>query len=284
MPKFSIEALQRSVYPHFHSKDPMVILGSTFGEDVALTKIGGDLLASHLDPIEGAVADIGWLAVHVASNDIATCGARPRWLQLLVMVPNEQDETVLAKIMADASQAADEVGATIIGGHTEYSTNLKRPLVAVTALGPMEGKKPVLTSGTQPGDHIIVTKGIPLEGTAILAGDFSREARHRGLDKDDLKEAKNLIQYISVVPEALALAKVGASAMHDVTDGGLLETLREMAVLSKVQITVEFEKIPMPDVCRRFAKAFDFDPLRMISSGTLLAAVPRKALEAAVAA
>jgi len=284
VPKFSFDALQRSVYTHFQSEDQSIVLGSAFGEDVALTQVGGDLLASHLDPIEGAVAEIGWLAVHVACNDIATCGAKPRWLQLLVMVPGAADEPVLAQIMADAARAAEEVGATIIGGHTEYSANLKRPLVAVTAFGPLEGKDPVLTHGAQPGDHILVTKGIPLEGTVILAGDFAGEARRRGLGEDDLKQAKNLIRHISVVPEALALAEVGVSAMHDVTDGGLLETLREMAVLSKVQIRVDYEKIPMPDICCRFARAFEFDPLRMISSGTLMAAVPRKALASAAAA
>lgn len=284
MSKFSLDVLQRCVYPCFQSTDADVVLGSTFGEDVALTQVGGDLLASHLDPIEGAVEDIGWLAVHVACNDIATCGARPRWIQLLVLVPGEADESVLAKITTDAAKAAQKVGATVIGGHTEYSANLRRPLVAVAAFGPLEGKMPVLTRGAQPGDHLFVTKGIPLEGTAILAGDFAEEARRLGLTADDLAEARSLLKQISVVPEALILAEHGASAMHDVTDGGLLETLREMAALSEVQIEVDYEKIPMPAVSLRFAETFDFDLLQMISSGTLLAAVPQEVLEKAGAA
>ena len=284
MPKFSLGALQRCIYPHFQSSNKDVLLGSKFGEDVALTQVGGDVLASHLDPIEGAVAEIGWLAVHVACNDIATCGAQPRWLQLLVMVPDAADEALLEQIMNDAARAAEEVGAVIIGGHTEYTHNLRRPLVAVTAFGPLEGKHPVLTSGAKPGDHILVTKGIPLEGTAILAGDFADEARSRGLNDADLDAARSLMRKISVVSEALILADAGASSMHDVTDGGLLETLREIAVLSEVGLDIKYEKIPIPVVCARFAQAFEFDPLQMISSGTLVAAVPSERVAQAGAA
>jgi len=281
MPKFSLDVLQNCVFPHIQSTDVDVVLGSAFGEDVALTRVGVDLLASHVDPILGAVNDIGWLAVHVACNDIATCGARPRWIQLLVLVPEKDAELSLARIMKDVARATSEVEVTIVGGHTEYSNNLLRPLVAVTAFGPLEGQKPVLTSGARAGDHILLTKGIPLEGTAILAEDFSTSARQLGLTEKDLEEAKALINQVSVVPEALILAAAGASALHDVTDGGLLETLREMALLSNVAIEIDVAKVPMPAVGCRFAEAFQFDPLQMISSGTLVAAIPETKLSIA---
>jgi len=284
MSKFTLEVLQQYVYPHFQVSDADVFLGSSFGEDVALTRMGGSLLASHMDPIVGAVNHIGWLAVHVACNDIATCGAAPRWLQLLVLVPGKEDVVLMARIISDAARAARETGATIVGGHTGYSAALSRPLVAVTALAPLEGKEPVLTRGGKYGDRILVTKGIPLEGTAILADDFAGTARRLGLTEEDLAEAKVLLSQVSVIPEALILAETGASAMHDVTRGGLLETLLEMAALSKVCFQVDFEKIHVPAVGVRFAEAFGFDPLRMISSGTLAAAVPPDKVKAATAA
>jgi hydrogenase expression/formation protein HypE len=151
-------------------------------------------------------------------------------------------------------------------------------LVAVTAFAPLNGKEPVLTRGAQPGDHILVTKGIPLEGTAILANDFAGAARELGLTQGDFEEAKALMRLVSVIPEAVILGEAGASAMHDVTRGGLLETLLEMASLSEVGIRIDQEKIPMPAVGVRFAEAFGFDPLRMISSGTLVAAVSQQKL------
>ena len=276
MSKFSLDVLQRCVFPFTTSDDPDVILGATFGEDVALTRVGGDILASHLDPIVGAIGNIGWLAVHVACNDIATTGIPPRWILPLVLVPSQDDEDLLQRIMRDASRAANEIGVSIIGGHTGYSVNLARPLVAVTALGAAEGRRPLLTRGAGVGDQVLVTKGIAIEGTAILAQDFVDVARKLGLGENDLVEARGLMAQVSVVKEAVAIAAQGATAMHDVTRGGLLETLLEIASLSGVAIEVDAALLPISPVVSRFAKAFQFDPLWMISSGTLAATVPAR--------
>jgi hydrogenase expression/formation protein HypE len=191
-----------------------------------------------MDPIVGAIGNIGWLAVHVACNDIAASGAPPRWILVLVLVPRPEDEDLLEQIMRDANRAAGEIGASIIGGHTGYSPGVFRPLVAVTALGTKSGRKPVRTSGAQVGDHVLVIKGIGLEGTAILAQDFADVARELGLGEKELDEARSLMTGVSVVKEALVLASQGVTAMHEVTRGGLLETLLEIAHLSGVGIQV----------------------------------------------
>jgi len=274
MSKFSVNVLNKRVFPFAQTQDPDVILGASFGEDVALTRVGDDILVSHTDPIIGAISQIGWLAVHVACNDVATAGVPPRWVLLLVIVPGMEDEDLLEEIMRDAGRASREIGVSIIGGHTGYSANLSRPLVAVTALGTASGRRVVRTRGAQAGDHVLVTKGVGLEGTSILAQDFPDVAQRLGLGDQDLSEARGLMKEVSVVPEAVALAAQGATAMHDVTRGGLLETLLEMAALSGVGIEIDDESIPVPAVVSRFAGAFEFNPLKMISSGTLAAAVP----------
>jgi len=110
MSKFSLDVLEKRVFPFTVTKDPDVILGAVFGEDVALTRVGGDILVSHVDPILGAISNIGWLAVHVACNDIATSGAHPRWILLLVLVPALEDEDLLEQIMRDADRAAKQSG------------------------------------------------------------------------------------------------------------------------------------------------------------------------------
>jgi hydrogenase expression/formation protein HypE len=272
--KFSLDVLQRRVFPFARATDPDIILGAAFGEDVALTRVGSDILVSHVDPIVGAIGEIGWLAVHVACNDIAAAGVAPRWLLLLVLVPRLEDEELLGQIMHDASRAAQEVGASIIGGHTGYSAGLSRPLVAITALGTASGCKPVRTGGARVGDHVLVTKGIALEGTAILAQDFADVARGLGLREKELEEGSRVMSKVSVLPEALVLAENGVTAMHDVTRGGILETLLEIAHLSAAGIEVAFSRLPIPPIVFRFARAFRFDPLKMISSGTLAATVP----------
>jgi hydrogenase expression/formation protein HypE len=130
------------------------------------------------------------------------------------------------------------------------------------------------TGGAHAGDHVLVTKGVGLEGTGILAQDFADVARGLGLGEGDLAEARGLMAQVSVVPEALALAAAGVTAIHDVTRGGLVETLLEIAYLSGVGIQVDGARLPVPPVVSRFAQAFQFDPLRMISSGTLAVTVP----------
>jgi hydrogenase expression/formation protein HypE len=274
MSKFSLDVLDRCVFPFVKTEDTDVLLGAAFGEDVALTRIGGDVLVSHVDPIVGAIGNIGWLAVHVACNDIATTGVPPRWILLLVLVPTLRDENLLKQIMQDADRAAKEVRASIIGGHTGYSSGLSRPLVAVTALGTASGRRLVRTAGAQIGDHVLITKGIALEGTAVLAQDFRDTAENLGLSHRDLDKAKALTGHVSVIPEALVLAEHGATSMHDVTRGGLLETLLEISLLSSVGIELDASLVPIPSVVARFAEAFQFDPFRMISSGTLAATVP----------
>jgi hydrogenase expression/formation protein HypE len=281
MSKFSLDVLNQRVYPFLEAHDPDVILGAVFGEDVALTRVGDDILVSHLDPIVGAVKNIGWLAVHVACNDVATSGSPPRWILLLVLVPHKEDERLLEEIMRDVSRAAGETRVSIIGGHTGYSSNLSRPLVAVTALGTMPGREPICTKGAHVGDHIFVTKGVALEGTAILAYDFADVARRLGLSKQDLNEARQFMNEVSVIPEALILAEQGATAMHDVTRGGLLETLLEIAQRSEVGLQVDASRIPIHPVVSHFAEAFQFEPLKMISSGTLVATIPPEQVEAA---
>jgi hydrogenase expression/formation protein HypE len=180
--------------------------------------------------------------------------------------------------MRDVAKAAEETGTSIIGGHTGYSSALSRPLVAVTALGTMQARQPVLTKGAKPGDHILMTKGIALEGTSILAYDFSHTALDLGLTEMDIDKAKKLMNQVSVIPEALVFGKYGASAMHDVTRGGLLETMIEIASLADVGLEVDYNRILQPKIAARFAEAFDFDPLKMISSGTLVASVPEDKL------
>ncbi len=279
MSKFSLNVLEQSVFPFFKNNDPDVLLPPEFGEDIALTRISDGVLVSHIDPIVGAVKEIGWLAVHVACNDIATSGTRPRWLLLLVLVPDQGDVALLEEIMRDAGRAADEIGASIIGGHTGYTSNLTRPLVAVTALGTINSGEPVCTRGARVGDHVFLTKGIGLEGTAILANDFEKTALDLGVTRKDLEAAGLLIRGVSIIPEALAFSENGATSMHDVTRGGLLETLLEVAKLSGTCIQVDTDKILTPEIVVRFSKAFDFDPLKMISSGTLVATVPQESLD-----
>jgi hydrogenase expression/formation protein HypE len=276
MSKFPFEVLQECVYPYTKAKhqDTSVIMGSTFGEDVALTEVGGDILLSHVDPIVGAISGIGWLAMHVACNDIACSGIRPRWAQILLLVPSKEDHPLVKEIMSDAAQAAEEIGVTIVGGHTGYSSGISRPVVAVTAMAPAMNRRIVKTGGAEPGDDVIITGGAGIEGTSILATDFREEGKFLGLTDEEIKEAALLAKEVSVVKEAMILAENGATSMHDVTRGGIMETTMEIARLSGVSLAIDAELVPSHPIVERFAQAFSFDPLKMISSGSLVCTMP----------
>lgn len=276
MSKFPFEILQECVYPYTKAKhqDPSVIMGSTFGEDVALTEVGGDILLSHVDPIVGAISGIGWLAMHVACNDIACSGIRPRWAQILLLVPSKEDHQLVKEIMSDAAKAAEEIGVTIVGGHTGYSSGISRPVVAVTAMAPAMNRRIVKTGGAEPGDDVIITGGAGIEGTSILATDFREEGKFLGLTDEEIREAALLAKEVSVVKEAMILADNGATAMHDVTRGGIMETTMEIARLSGVSLVIEADLVPIHPIVERFAQTFSFDPLKMISSGSLVCTMP----------
>jgi hydrogenase expression/formation protein HypE len=176
--------------------------------------------------------------------------------------------------MSDAAQAAEEIGVTIVGGHTGYSSGISRPVVAVTAMAPAMNRRIVKTGGAEPGDDVIITGGAGIEGTSILATDFREEGKFLGLTDEEIKEAALLAKEVSVVKEAMILAENGATAMHDVTRGGIMETTMEIARLSGASLTIDADLVPSRIIVERFAQAFSFDPLKMISSGSLVCTMP----------
>ncbi len=285
MGKISDELMKKYVYGRLGKKRYDVLIHSKAGIDVSITSINGEIiLVSHLDPIVGAVDKIGWLAVNVACNDIATSGIKPFWIMSLILLPEKWEEKMLDKITSDIDKAASDIGVSVIGGHTGYAPGLNKPLVSITALGVGKEQEIVLNSMAKPGDKVIVTKGVALEGTAILASDFKDILLKKGVSSELIENALNYFNEISVVKEAVSLAEAGlVNAMHDVTRGGVAEALLEMASASEVIIESYEEKMPVRKETSAFAKKLNFDPLWMISSGTLLISVSKENEKKAIA-
>jgi hydrogenase maturation factor len=246
-----------------------VIVGPRRGVDVAITRLEDKMfLISHVDPIVGALKRTGWLAVHVACNDVVTSGVKPAWILPLILLPEQWKEKMLDTITKDIVIAAREVGVSIIGGHTGYAHGILRPLVAITALGISNGEY-ITAAGVEDGDAIIITKGAGIEGTAIIAEDFEDILREKQISQRIIREATGYINDISIIPEALIMRR-HANAMHDATRGGVMEALLEMADASKVDIEVYSNKIPIRKETKIFSEKLDFDPLWMLSSGSLI--------------
>ncbi|WP_135828852.1 AIR synthase family protein [Halorussus halobius] len=255
--------------------DDDVLMGPEYGEDAAAMRVGDQLLVASSDPLSLARERLGTLAVHVACNDVAASGADPRWLTNVVFLPDDDPETrdVLTRQM---DEAAESLGVAIVGGHSEYTPALDRPMVSLTAMGLADEYVP--TGGAEPGDRVLLTKGAGIEGTAILATDFRAEVE---LPTELFDRAESFFEEISVVPDATAVREY-ATAMHDPTEGGLVNGLVEVAVASGVRLDVDQSAIPVRDETAALCDAMGVDPLRIFGSGALVATVPKSVADEAL--
>ncbi len=265
------DKLEKMVFRKLSSRRREVLLRPRIGEDCAAVDLGGDICVLSSDPITGTSSEVGRLAVHVTCNDIAANGAEPVALMLTVLVPVNTDESDLESLMEQANSAASQLGVEIVGGHTEVTSAVTRMTVVSTGLGRTIRSRLVTSSGAKAGDDIVLTKWAGLEGTVIMAHDRGEELK-KEFGEEAVERAKSLMDHISVVKEGIIACRFGASAMHDVTEGGVLGALWEMAEASGKGFEVQKELIPVLEETEKFARYFGIDPLKLISSGCMLIA------------
>ncbi len=256
--------------------DPRVILGPGLGHDAAVIDFGDRYLVTKCDPITFATAEIGWYAVHVNANDVACLGATPRWFIATLLLPQgKTDRALVEDIFRQIHTGCAEVGASLVGGHTEITHDLHRPIVIGAMFGEVLPEKLVRSDGARPGDRLLLTKGIAVEGTAILAREVGTRLRDT-LPTALLTRAARFLHApgISVVREAALLTATGAvHAMHDPTEGGVATGLREMLETADVGAVIEEDALPIYPETRAICAALGLNPLGLIASGALLAAV-----------
>jgi hydrogenase maturation factor len=258
------------VFKHLGVKRKEVVLGPSAGFDGAVIDIGVRSLIVSMDPITGAVERIGWLAVNVNANDIATFGVEPTLFASCILLSEEGDRTTLETICAQMDKAAKDLGIAIIGGHCEVTPGLTNPIVIGCAMG-ITGKGNYVTAGgAKPGDKLILTKSVGIEGTAILATEREEQLK-KALKSATLQRAKKFYNRISVVKDAIKAIKAdGVHAMHDPTEGGVSGGIHEMAEASNVGFQVYEERILILPETQKICEYFKVDPLQLISSGALL--------------
>lgn len=271
--KLPPELLEALVVDRTGASDPRVLQGPAYGEDTAAIQLEESVLVVNSDPLSLAVERLGTLGVTVAANDVAASGGSPEWLTTVLFLPDE-DEAVLDELTRQLDEQARTLDVAIVGGHTEYTPALERPMLVATCVGLADRYIP--TGGARPGDRIVLTKGAAIEATAILATDFRDSL---SLPESVFESAETFFEDISVVADA-AVVSAYASAMHDPTEGGLIDGLLEMAVASGVCLDVEADAIPIRTETEALCRAAGVDPLRTFGSGALLATVPSEATTA----
>jgi len=266
--------------------DPRVIVGPGIGLDAAVIDMGDRLLVAKSDPVTFATDSIGWYAVQVNANDIATTGAAPRWFLATELLPAScADEALAQEILNQIHRACVDIGASLVGGHTEITFGLDRPIVVGTMLGEVTRERLVTPSGVRPGDALLLTKGIAIEGTALIAREKTSELTQFG--DEFLERCRNFLVEpgISVVRDAAIAVSAGrVHAMHDPTEGGLATGLHEMAQAAGIGMMVEAEAVPVYPETLALCRATGLDPWGLIASGALLLAVDASDVEGIVRA
>ncbi|MDP7587413.1 MAG: hypothetical protein FI737_11920 [SAR202 cluster bacterium] len=254
--------------------DPRVLLGPGVGEDAAVLDLGGEtLLLVKSDPITFATDRIGWYSVQVNANDIACTGGVPLWFLATLLVPERFTEDQAEELFTQVLDACDSIGVALVGGHSEVTYGIDRPIVSGTMLGEVARDSLIRTGGAQEGDSIVITKGIAIEGTALLALERTDDLRMAGVSDDTIALSVDLLHStgISVIEDAqIACTTAQVHSMHDVTEGGLITGLREVAAASGLGLAIEGGSVPVLPTTLEVCQALGLDPLGLLASGALI--------------
>lgn len=267
--KIDSELLKKIVFDKITYRRPEVKTRPGIGEDCAVVDFGQCDCVMSTDPITAAVNEIGRLAIHITCNDIASNGVRPVGIMLAAMLPPGTTEEDIALMMEQAGKTAAKVQVEIIGGHTEITAAVNKPVIVSTAIGISRDSEKNSHKNMKPGDAILLTKRAGIEGAGVIANDNEEELKGV-LTDEELKIAKGFLNEVSVVEEGVAAGSVGTCGMHDVTEGGVLGAIWEMCTVEGKGAVVYKDRIPVDPVTEKIAKFYDIDWLRLISSGCML--------------
>jgi len=270
--KLPVELLDRLIRQYTTSIHGVVV-GASIGEDAAAIDLGERYLLAKTDPITFVAEDIGTYAIFINSNDIATMGGRPLWFLATILLPEKGTTPELVeKIFRQLSSACGRIEVAFCGGHTEITVGIDRPIVIGTMLGEVEKNRLITTSGAKPGDDILLSKAIAIEGTSIMAREKSGELTDI-FGEEFVRSCRKLADDpgISILEEArIAVRSGGIHSMHDPTEGGLANALHEVAAAAEAGLVVEKDRIPIREECRVLCDHYGLDPLGLIASGSLL--------------
>ena len=265
--------------------DERVLIGPGTGRDAAAIRFGDSALVVKTDPITFPTDRSALHLVHINANDIACQGAVPKWLLVTALLPHGSTSAQSAAAMfAEVNAAAGQVGVSVVGGHTEITIGLDRPILVGTMLGEVAVNRLIDPRDAVPGDRLLMTKTAGIEGTVILADELRSLLLSRNIPSETIDAAVAMIEDpgISVIAEARALCAADAvHALHDPTEGGIATAVRELALASGCGVVISRDAIPVAHETSEIAAALNVDPLGMLASGSLLAAVPKSALQAA---
>jgi len=254
-------------------EDPRVLVRPGIGRDAAALIFGDQVVVAKSDPITFATDRIGWYAVNINANDVACLGATPRFFLATLLLPEgSATEELVEAIFRDIAASCEALDVTLCGGHTEVTYGLDRPIVVGHMLGEVPRDRLVANARSRAGDDVLLTKGIAIEGTALVAREKAAELRG-AVDAAVLDRARGFLDDpgLSVLPDATAVCRAALPhALHDPTEGGLATGLHELADAAGLGIEVDAEALTIFPETQALCRHYGLDPLGLIASGALL--------------
>lgn len=269
--KLTNNDLKELVFNKIKEKRSEVVVRPGIGEDCAVIDFADTFCVASTDPITASSKDIGALSVHVSCNDVASSGAEPLAMLVTLLIPPHAEKADMEEIMRDITDAADSLNVDIVGGHTEVTDAVNRVIVSATVFGKAKKDRVVKSSGAKVGDALVMTKYAATEGTVIIANDYEHRLK-AFLSEDEIAEAKAQKESFSVVKEGMIAAAFGVSAMHDITEGGVIGAVHEICAASSCGAVIDLDQVPILPVTQKICAALKLDPYRLISSGSMLMA------------
>lgn len=267
--KLPNDVLKKIVLDRFKIRNKDIIVGPSLGEDCTAISFDDEVCVLTTDPITAAANKIGELAININLNDIASSGIDPIGVLVTILLPPKTTYNELEEIIDEIDKMCKRHNIDVLGGHTEVTDAVNRVVISVTAIGKGLKKDFIKTSGANIGDDVVLTGFAGLEGTSIIANDFEEYLKTK-VDKDTIDRAKGLIEDISVLKAAKIARDFGVTAMHDVTEGGVLGALWEIAEAAGKGIHIIKENIPILKETIEVCKVFNIDAYKLISSGSLV--------------
>ncbi|MFX1497813.1 MAG: AIR synthase related protein [Promethearchaeota archaeon] len=275
-----LRKILRNFVSDLEIKDKRIIQGSKIGEDAAVIDMGDHLLVAKTDPVTFVTNEIGYYSVIVNVNDVVCTGATPKWFQSTILLPERNtNEDLIESIFKSIHDTCDSLNISVIGGHTEVTVSIDRPIVIGSLLGEVEKEKLVTSSGILPDDALILTKGIFIEGTSIIGREKEKILLELGYNSKFIDKCKNYLfnPGISIYNDALlANQNFKINGMHDPTEGGLATGIAEMVLASNIGVLVDEKKISILPEPLELSKIFNLNPMGTISSGSLLISIEDK--------
>ena len=257
-----------------------VRMGPKFGVDVSIIDLSGDMvLAATSDPLS-LIPSLGleesaWLSVHLMTNDMATTGFAPMYGQFVLNLPPTLSKADFNTYWNYIHKFCSDIGVAITGGHTGFIEGQHSTIAGGGTFFTVAPQSQLLTSSNAgAGDVILVTKQCAISSTSILAMSFPETVKNK-LGKETYDKAVGLFYETSSLKDALTAVGIATryddvTAMHDVTEGGVLGAIYELACASDNGVVIYNEQLPIGDIPHQVCSLFSIDPRYCVGAGSMI--------------